>query len=766
MKKSIFLIFIMTATALVAVISGCNSLSRAPRPALLQNEKQIQEIIGKMTLEEKVEMLHAKYMFVSAGVERLGIADMIYVDGPFGIREEMQPNGWAPLGWENDKATFFPTGSALAATWSPGLAYDYGTAMAREARLRGKDMLLGPAINIQRIPTGGRTYEYLSEDPFLSARLSVGYTKGVQDNGVAACLKHYALNNQENNRGTVNVIIGERAMREIYLPPFQAAVTEGGAYGVMAAYNKVNGWWCAENDILLNKILRDDWGFAGMVISDWNGTHSTVNAIKNGLNVEMPTKRFLGDALIDSVKAGLVSEELVNQRVREILRVRMAIDPIPPEKANLEVTSQPPQQKIAYEVASKSIVLLENDGILPLDLAAKPVIAVIGANAEQKMSQGGLGAGVKTLYEVTPLEGLKNKIGDKAEIIYAKGYESTASGFGSMFRRRTAEEREKEAREKEEKAKVLMQEAVEVASKAGVVLFIGGNNRTVETEGSDRRDIMLPAGQDQLISEIARVNPNIVTVLVSGAPNDLTVVKPLSRALLISWFNGTEGGNALADVLTGNISPGGRLPFTLPLKLEDSPAYALGNYPQGTRGSDVFANLVAQTEKTEKPEEKQIEKDLKNDPNTAIYSEESLIGYRWFDTKKLPVMYPFGYGLTYSEFEYANLKTDREKYGQNDVIKLSLELKNSGPVTADEVVQAYVHRINPSVEWPYKELKAFSRETLAPGEIRQVTLEIPVKSLQYWDEKLQSWNDDLCNIELQVGASAGNVLVKKEVTLK
>lgn len=719
-----------------------------------------------MTLEEKVEMLHAKYMFVSAGVERLGIADMIYVDGPFGIREEMQPNGWAPLGWENDKATFFPTGSALAATWSPGLAYDYGTAMAREARLRGKDMLLGPAINIQRIPTGGRTYEYLSEDPFLSAHLSVGYTKGVQDNGVAACLKHYALNNQENNRGTVNVIIGERAMREIYLPPFQAAVTEGGAYGVMAAYNKVNGWWCAENDILLNKILRDDWGFAGMVISDWNGTHSTVNAIKNGLNVEMPTKRFLGDALIDSVKAGLVSEELVNQRVREILRVRMAIDPIPPEKANLEVTSQPPQQKIAYEVASKSIVLLENDGILPLDLAAKPVIAVIGANAEQKMSQGGLGAGVKTLYEVTPLEGLKNKIGDKAEIIYAKGYESTASGFGSMFRRRTAEEREKEAREKEEKAKVLMQEAVEVASKAGVVLFIGGNNRTVETEGSDRRDIMLPAGQDQLISEIARVNPNIVTVLVSGAPNDLTVVKPLSRALLISWFNGTEGGNALADVLTGNISPGGRLPFTLPLKLEDSPAYALGNYPQGTRGSDVFANLVAQTEKTEKPEEKQIEKDLKNDPNTAIYSEESLIGYRWFDTKKLPVMYPFGYGLTYSEFEYANLKTDREKYGQNDVIKLSLELKNSGPVTADEVVQAYVHRINPSVEWPYKELKAFSRETLAPGEIRQVTLEIPVKSLQYWDEKLQSWNDDLCNIELQVGASAGNVLVKKEVTLK
>jgi beta-glucosidase len=229
---------------------------------LLQYDKQIDGIISQMTLEEKVNMLHAKHMFISAGVERLGIADMIYADGPFGIREEMQPDGWAGLGWENDKATFFPTGSALAATWSPELAYKYGTGMAKEARLRGKDMLLGPAINIQRIPTGGRTYEYLSEDPFLSSKLSVQYTKGVQDNGVAVCVKHFALNNQENNRGTVNVVIGERAMREIYLPPFRATDEEADAYGIMPAYNKVNGWWCSENDLLLNKILRDEWGFA------------------------------------------------------------------------------------------------------------------------------------------------------------------------------------------------------------------------------------------------------------------------------------------------------------------------------------------------------------------------------------------------------------------------------------------------------------------------------------------------------------------------
>jgi len=748
------------------MLAGCSANRPVHRSALLQFDRKIDGIIGQMTLEEKVNMLHAKHMFVSAGVERLGIADMIYADGPFGIREEMQPDGWAGLGWETDKATFFPTGSALAATWSPELAYAYGTGMAREARFRGKDMILGPAINIQRIPTGGRTYEYLSEDPFLSARLAVGYTKGVQENGAAACLKHYALNNQENNRGTVNVIVGERAMREIYLPPFRAAVEEAGAFGVMAAYNKVNGWWCAENDLLLNKILRDDWGFAGMVISDWNGTHSTVDALKNGLNVEMPTKKFLGDALLDSVKAGVVPEELVNQRVREILRVRMAIAPIPAEEANKEITSRPPQQKIAYEVASKAIVLLKNEGELPLDLTSRPVIAVIGANAEQTMAQGGLGAGVKTLYEITPLQGLKAKIGDKAEIRYAQGYVPEVFSYADMFRRRSPEEKEQQAREKAERAELLAQEAVEVAAKADIVLFMGGNNRSVETEGTDRTTIQLPSGQEGLLRKIAAVNPRIVTILTSGAPNDLRVVQPLSKALILSWFNGSEGGNALADVLTGQISPSGRLPFTLPVKLEDSPAYALGNYPQGKKGADVFANLVSETGKTDKTEDQAGENKLNEDPHTAYYSEESLVGYRWFDTKNLPVMYPFGHGLTYTSFEYSGLSTDREKYGKNDMISLTLDLKNTGSATADEVVQAYVHRINPSVEWPAKELKAFSRVTLSPGESRRVTLEIPVKSLQYWDEKLQSWNDDLCHIELQVGASAGDIRLRKEVTLK
>jgi len=751
--------------AIVTLLLAANAAGQVRKSALLQYDMQIDGILSRMTLEEKINMLHAKHMFVSAGVERLGVADMKYADGPFGIREEMQPDGWNPLGWTNDKATFFPTGSALAATWSPKLAYAYGTAMAKEARLRGKDMLLGPAINIQRIPTGGRTYEYLTEDPFLSSHLSVGYTKGVQDNGVAVCLKHYALNNQENNRGTVNVIIGERAMREIYLPPFRAAVEEADAYGVMAAYNRVDGRWCAENDMLLNQILRNEWGFAGMVISDWGGTHSTVPSIINGLNVEMPDRKYLGQALLDSVNAGKVSEEIIDRRVREILRVRLAIKPVPENDANREMTSQPPQQKVAYEVASKSIVLLKNDGVLPLKLEGKPVIAVIGANATQKMASGGLGAGVKALYEVIPLEGLKNKIGDRAEIVYVKGYEPVQYNWADRFRQRTPEELEKEAKTKELIAEKLAEEAVLTASGADLVLFIGGNNRAVETEGEDRKDISLPSGQDKLITRIAAVNPNIITVLTSGAPNDLNTVNPLSRALLISWFNGSEGGNALADVLLGEISPSGRMPFTIPVRLEDSPAYALGNYPQDSRNTDVFASLVSDGDTTGQHRKEQAN-DMKKNPDIAYYSEESLVGYRWFDTKNIPVMYPFGHGLTYTNFKYSGLKTDKKSYSKDDVITLTFRLKNTGRMAADEVVQAYVHRIDPSVEWPEKELKAFERVTLAPGEVRTVKLSVPVKNLMYWNETKHAWDNDLCKINLLVGASATDIRLQKKIRLR
>ena len=736
----------------------------------MQNEKRISEIIGKMTLEEKIEMLHGKHYFTSEGVAAQGIADMNYADGPFGIREEMEPLSWNPLHWTTDSATFFPTGSALAATWSPELAYKYGTGMAREARLRGKDMILGPAINIQRIPTGGRTYEYLSEDPYLSSVLSVGYTRGVQDNGVAVCVKHFALNNQETNRGSVNVIVSPRAMREIYLPPFEATVVEGNAFGVMAAYNKINGTWCAENPVLLDQILRKDWGFKGMVISDWGGTHSTVGSVTAGLNVEMPSKDYMGQALLDSVKAGVVSEKVIDQRVREILRVRLAVEPVPADKANKVMTAQPEDAQITYEVASQSVVLLKNQNdLLPIDLSKVKKIAVIGDNADKKMANGGVGAGVKALYEITPLAGLKNRIGDNAQIIYAQGYTSQQArggfgGFGGFGRRGGAPANTSKP---DDTAAKLKDEAVKAAKGADIVLFIGGDNRQHETEGSDRRNMDLPYNQEDVLEAVAAVNPNVVFIAVAGAPVDLNRVQACCPAIVQSWFNGTEGGNALADILLGKISPSGRLPFSYPIKLEDSPAYATGSFPQTDApiNQDVFVSLVQKDDKAEEM--------LKGATGrgTALYSEDLLVGYRWFDTKNKPVMYPFGFGLGYSQIEYTDFSLvtetpNQDSYKDGDRIMFTITLKNNGKYDQFDVPQVYVHRVDSKVEWPYKELKAFGKYKVPAGQSLNEGLIIPVEDLKYWDEEKHDWVLEPGKIELLLAHDAGNVVAKLEVEIR
>ncbi|MDR0231943.1 MAG: glycoside hydrolase family 3 C-terminal domain-containing protein [Dysgonamonadaceae bacterium] len=749
MKSQIKLSFLLLTGILACFSIKVNAQSDRNISVLSNYDARIDTILAQMTLEEKVNMFFGIRMFSSAGVPRLGIADVEYADGPFGIREELMPNSWMPAGLGNDLATFFPTGSALAATWCPESAYDYGVAIGTEGRTRGKDMLLGPAINIQRIPTGGRTYEYLSEDPFLSARLSVGYTKGVQDQGIAACIKHYALNNQENNRGKVDVIVSPRTMREIYLPPFEAAVKEADAWGVMAAYNKVNGYWCSENDLLQNQILRNEWGFAGFIVSDWGGTHSTVAAITNGLNVEMPTGQYLGDKLLDSVRAGVVSEEIINQRACEILRVRLHVKPVPPHEANRIMTSQPRQQQIAYEVASKAIVLLKNEKTqLPLDTAKYKKIAVIGANAMQKNATGGLGAGVKALFEITPLQGLRDRLGNQVTIVYAPGYKP--------YRRYQEGTRTRQP-ECTSADPDLLKEAVNVAKDADIVLFFGGTNRDLETEGTDRESICLPSGQDELIKALAEVNPNIVSIIVSGAPVDLRAVNQYSPAILMSWFNGSAAGHALADVLLGTISPSGKLPFTLPVKLEDSPAYFLRNYPQtGEANSDIFADLV---------NENRSELKSTDNKDLAYYSEESLVGYRWFDTKNIKPMFPFGHGLSYTTFQYASIKTDKAKYKSDETIKVSVDLTNSGKADADEVVQIYVHRLKSKVFWPYKELKAFDRVNLKAGETKKLTLEIPVKNLRYWDEAKYDWILENGAIEILVGTSSGDIRLKTQVDI-
>ena len=744
MKKYLY------STALLILAAGCASLS--PQDRLTVNDKKINKIIAQMTLEEKVEMLHSKTNMSSEGVPRLGIQDIKYTDGPFGIREE-NGDGFRSLGWTLDSATYFPTGSALAATWSKEMAYKNGWAMGKEGRLRGKDIILGPAINIQRLPVGGRTYEYLSEDPVLSARLSVEYTKGSQDAGTAVCLKHYALNNQETDRGSVNVIADERTMREIYLKPFEAAIKEGGAMCVMPAYNKVNGFYCSENAHLNNEILRDEWGFKGMTVSDWGGTHSTMGAALGGLCVQMTGDNYFGQALIDSVRNGALDEAVVDAKVREILRLRFAIDPVPEDVANTIMTSQPETQKIAYEIAQKSIVLLKNEaGNLPIAKDVKK-IAVIGQNAVLTTAAGGIGAGVKTLYEISPLEGIQARA-EKAgvEVVYAPGYKNYQMRMG-WGRPSAGPVNPLVANSIDEPADpALLAEAVALAKDADMVIFFGGTNKSIETEGSDRKNIDLPCGQNEVIKALYEANPNVATVLISGGPTDLRYLEPYSPAIVQGWWNGLEGGTALAEVLFGDIAPSGKLPFTFPLKLEDSPAYATGSFPGEGSGEDLFT-LMYRLDATGYTRE-QIQEYIASLPDpVSEYREGILVGYRWYDTKDVPVMYAFGHGLSYVDFEYGTLTCKQKK----DKIQVSFDLKNLGDMEADEVAQLYVKRLDSKVERAEKELEAFERVALKAGETKNVTLEFPLSELAHWDNETNGWVLEPGKIEILVGSASNDI---------
>lgn len=731
-----------TAFLALAVMVSALSYAGTPQSRLTANDKKINAIIAKMTLEEKVQMLHSKTIMSSEGVPSQGIQEIRYADGPFGIRDEVG-DGFRPMNWTTDSATYFPTGSALAATWSPELAYRYGHGMGVEGRKRGKDVILGPAINIQRLPVGGRTYEYLSEDPFLAAALAVEYTKGAQDAGTAVCVKHFALNNQETNRGSVNVIADERTMRELYLKPFEAAVTKGGAMVVMPAYNKVNGYYCSENNHLLNEILRGDWGFKGFTVSDWGGTHSTVGAAMGGLNVQMTGDNYFGKALIDSVNAGIVPMSVIDSKVRELLRVRFAIEAVPADVANQSTASQPESRRTAYDVATKSVVLLKNEGgVLPIKPSVKK-IAVIGHNAVALTARGGVGAGVKAPYEITPLQGIQNRAGN-VTVTYAEGYTlPQAGGWGRQQAAAPSMDLD------------LMVQAIKAASEADMVIYVCGTSKSIETEGSDRSDIKLPLGQEELIAAISAVNPNIATVIISGGPCDLQKLDKYSPAIVQGWWNGLEGGNALADILFGKIAPSGKLPFTFPIRLEDSPAYAMGNFPQRSTASagngDLFTNMYRQ--------------DLGGNRNAARtntvpdaeYSEKLLVGYRWFDTKEKPVMYAFGHGLSYVDFNYGTAKANKSSYKAKDVIKVTFNLTNEGTMEADEVAQLYVHYTDSKIERPYKELKAFKRVTVGAGQTAQVTLEVPVMELRYWDESVNGWVLEGGCIELMIGSASDDI---------
>lgn len=704
----------------------------------VQMEKRIEKLIKKMTLEEKVGLLHGNSKFYVAGVERLGIPEWSLSDGPHGVRAEINRHDWAYAGWTNDSASYFPTGTAFAAAWNPELAYRRGEVLGEEARWRKKDVLLGPGVNIIRSPLCGRNFEYMSEDPYMNSVLAVAYIKGLQSRDVTCSVKHFAVNNQETNRTTVDVECSERALREIYLPAFKAAVQEGGALTVMAAYNKFRGEFCAENNYLVRKILRNEWGFDGVYVTDWGAAHSTVPSMEAGLDLEMGTlidkyeDWYYANPLIEAVKSGKVPMSLVDEKVGDVLRVMIKTNVLDPKKRfGPGSMNTKEHQQATYDAAAEAIVLLKNqNNLLPLDFSSIKSLAVIGDNATRKHSNGGLSSEIKAVYEVTPLEALRAKWGDKVDIRFAQGYEKLStfvegSNNGQSSGTFSSKTQESDA---------LLKEAVEVARTSDVALLVCGLNHDYDTESFDRLNMDIPYGQVELIQEVVKANPRTIVVMIAGSPLNMAAVDICSPAIVWAWFNGMEGGNALVDVLSGKVNPSGKMPFTTPVSLDQSPAHALGNFP----GRDLKVN----------------------------YEEDILVGYRWFDTKGLPVVYPFGYGLSYTTFDYSNLNTDKETYDQADTIQATFTLTNTGDREGAEVAQLYVSDPVCSVMRPVKELKGFKKVFLKPGESRRITLDIPVSSLAFYSEAQSQFVVEPGEFILQLGASASDIKQRISVEVK
>ena len=697
-------------------------------------EEKINALLSQMTLEEKIGMLHGNSMFANGGVERLGIPELKMADGPLGVREEISRDSWAAAGWTNDFATYYPASGALAATWNTDMAYTFGNSVGQELRARGKDMLLSPAINIVRTPLGGRTYEYMTEDPFLNKKIAVPLVIGLQDNDVMACVKHFAANNQETNRDFYDVQMDERTLREIYLPAFKAAVKEGNAYAIMGAYNKFRGEYLCENDYMLNKVLRDEWGFKGVVVSDWAAVHSTVKTLKNGLDIEMgtPTTKFneflLADKLIAAVKKGEISEDEINKHVKRILSVLFQVKAMGDQDRVKGSISTEAHYQDTYKIASENIVLLKNDkNVLPLQLNGIKSIAVIGNNATKKNALGGFGAGVKTKREITPLEGLQNRLPSAIKINYAEGYleryeEKKTGKLGDITLDGPV------TIDQLDSAK--LQEAIEAAKKSDIAIVFAGSNRDYETEASDRRSLKLPFGQEELINKVREANPNTIVVMIAGAPFDIEAVKNKTSALVWSWFNGSEGGNALADVLLGKVNPSGKLPWTMPKKIEDSPAHATKSFP----GDKI-----------------------------VTYKEGILVGYRWFDTKKIEPLYPFGYGLSYTTFAFDNAKTDKKEYKNDETIIVSVTVKNTGKVDGKEVVQLYASKSDSKISRAAQELKGFQKVWVKAGSSETVTIQVPVKELAYYNVDAKKWTVEPGNYTLKLGSSSRDI--KKEVQI-
>lgn len=753
MKKFLFLFFILGVLTSNAAGNG-------------DIESMVEALLNKMTLEEKVRLSYAQSKFSSPGVARLGVPELYSSDGPHGVRMEICWDSWEHAGWTNDSCTAFPALTCLAATWQPELANLYGRMVGEEARYRKKNVLLGPGVNLYRTPLNGRNFEYMGEDPYLASRMCVPYIQGLQSNGVACCVKHYALNEQETFRNHVDVRVSDRALYELYLRPFHAAVVEGGAWSVMGSYNQYLNQHATHNARLINDILKKEWGFDGAVITDWGAAHNTDEAIFNGLDLEMGSftdglsteapinsydDYYLGRAYLEKCRRGEVPDSIINDKARRMLRLILRTAMV--GNNGFGSMNSPEHVAAARKIAQEGIVLLKNNGLLPLVPKDNMKILVVGENATRSLCEGGGSSELKPRDEVSPLRGIKERFGGKCTIEYAKGYVSGRTMYG--------------------KVDVLPQsiydslrnEAVERAKTADYVIYVGGLNKNhyQDCEGGDRESYQLPFGQDRLITELLAANRNTVLVIVSGNAYDTPWIDK-APALVQSWYLGSEAGHALADIISGDVCPSGKLPFSFAYKLNDYPAHKMGavgypgvspdKLPQPFGGEEGKPLNSAQLLKAAVKGWKGIDfctlpGDGTKKDETEVYGEDILLGYRWFDYFKTKVRFPFGFGLSYTTFSYGKPTIKGRT--------VSVTVRNSGRVAGQEVVQFYVGDDKASVIRPVKELKHFEKVALEPGETKQVSYTIDDDDLKYFDEVRHEWVAERGAFTVYVGSSATDI---------
>lgn len=704
----------------------------ADRPAYLDLaqslETRVEDLLSRLTLEEKISLIHGDSKFTTSAIPRLGIPTRWLSDGPHGVREDVGPHDWRPVGRTDDYCTWLPVLMTLASTFNPELATLYGQTIGEEALHRGKHIMLCPGVNIQRTPLCGRNFEYMGEDPFLTSRLAVEYIRGVQSRQVAACVKHFAANNQEHERGSINVEMDDRTLREIYLPAFHAAVTEAGVLTVMGAYNKFRGEHCCHNDFLLNKILKNEWGFKGLVMSDWAGTHDTTQAALNGLDLEMGTDKpyadfYLSGPFAEGIRKGEFSMQLLDDKVRRNLRVVLAtgvLDERPKGSFNT-----PEHQRVARRVAEEGIVLLKNDAqTLPLQTSTIKSIAIIGENAVRETSRGGGSAGIKAFHEITPFDGIVKRAGEHVNVTFSIGYQEPEG------RRRTMDPSSQPTTAELHPDEVI-DRAVAAARQADVAIVVAGlsHSNHLDDEGTDRIDLKLPWRQDELIARVAQANPRTIVVITSGAGIEMEPWLAKVPAVLQAWYPGMEGGTALASILFGDVNPSGKLPCTFVKRLGDSPAHALNAYP-GENG-------------------------------TVRYVEGLLVGYRWFDTKQIEPLFPFGHGLSYTRFEYSNLRISNASPA---VVRF--DVANSGDRDGAEVAQLYVQDVKSTLPRPLKELKGFKRIELKAGEKQTVSIPLDSRALSFYDPDKACWIAEAGEFAIHVGSSSRDIRLKGSFSLR